>query len=188
MAELLEFFPATSIYFGSGSRPPEDLHTFFFASICPLHLSQTKTVNDSLLVSLVCPVCQKKVQTDALRLETVEKLLGVITLNVVKETVLKCPKCSSTMITKADLPELESLSADQLGQKFSVRVGGIPKLLIILSWLVFFTGPVSFFISLTSIFFVPKSAKGWRYAALGSMVLSVVFVAVLFHFMSEFKR
>jgi hypothetical protein len=126
-----------------------------------------------------CPSCDKSSATDALRFETRDKFLGLVTVWKTYETAVKCPQCEATCRTTTDLDELLSLRPEERASRFRVRIGLVEKFLVIVGWLFFFVGPVSLALFIAAWIMVPKAAKGWRRATMIGLPVSVVFTLLM---------
>ncbi len=134
-------------------------------------VSESRSVIDSAEVNLFCSVCENTIETDALRIKTIDKMYGLITVWVTNETVIKCPSCGTTQRSSRPLEELRGLTPDQMGELFNVRIGFVERFLVVAGWLFFWTGPVGLVMLLIAWSKIPTASRGWsRFAFIGVIV------------------
>ena len=153
-------------------------------SITMLHVDEERSVVSSAELLFTCSSCGNSNETDAVEFRTVNKLYGLVKVWVTSETALKCPSCNATFRCSETPDDLTQLSAEQLSNRFRLRIGLVEKFLVIAGWLVVWTGPVSLILFLVAFFIIPKAVKGWRLASLlgigMSVLISVMFVLGMF--------
>lgn len=145
-----------------------------------MKIEEERRLVGSAEIQFVCPGCKSASQTDALRFETRDKLLGLITIWKTYETAVKCPQCEATCRTTTDLDALTRLSPEELASRFRVRIGFVEKFLVVVGCLLFFAVPVSFAMFIAAWFMVPKAAKGWRRATVIGLFVTAILTVLLF--------
>ncbi len=143
-----------------------------------MEIQQTKTLIESAEIEFLCSTCNQISVTDALKFKIVDKYFGLIPIWVSHETVIKCPECSTSQHTSIPLDRLRQLSPEEIGKSFRVRLGLIPKFLVVAGWLMLCFPPMALGMLTGAWFFIPSASKGWSRGALVGIIVSGLATAV----------
>ncbi len=143
-----------------------------------MEIQQTKTLVDSAEVEFLCSTCNQTSVTDALKFKIVDKYFGLVPVWVSHETVMKCPICLTSQHTSIPLDQLCRLSPEEIGKSFRVRLGLIPKFLVVAGWFMLCFPPIALGMLTGAWFFIPKASKGWSRGAMVGIIVSGLGTAV----------
>lgn len=143
-----------------------------------MHVDEVQILLGVQALTLHCRHCGEVHETDAVRVKTIDRILGVIPVWVGYETAIKCPGCQTTYRCNQPLEALVGQSPERLNEWFRIRIGLVPMAIVVIGWVVICAFPISVVLFLIGYWMLPRAATGWRRAALIGLGLSLTLLVL----------